>query len=350
MSKVALFTDAHFGAKKNSELVMNSQIRFVEECFVPYLKENEIDTVFMLGDLFDNRSSINVKVKNEVLRIFRDVLKNFKIHILVGNHDSYFTSTIDVNSIKFLDSLPNVTVVEKITLVEVYGKKVTLVPWIVDQTHFIHEFKKFSADVCFGHFNISGFNFNKYKVSEDGLPSKLFGNKCKKVFSGHFHTRSSQKHYGTEIIYVGSPYQITRHDIDEERGFLILDMETLEHEYVNNQASMKYIVVKYPEKVAKSRIEGNIVDVHIEYNEKYNESNVEKYVQKIESYNPAVPPNIIVTNSDSVNGEFALDGYNIGSMLDLIKDYIDSLEIKNKEEIYQILVDLYNESNGDGKL
>jgi DNA repair exonuclease SbcCD nuclease subunit len=204
MSKVAIFSDLHFGAKKNSELVLYSQIRFIEKCLVPYLKKHKITKLFFLGDMFDNRSSINIKIKNEVIKIFENYLKDFDIDLIVGNHDSYFNSSIDVNSVKFFNKFDNVNVIDKITKVDVYGKKVVLVPWIVDQGHFIHEFKKFSGDICMGHFNINGFNLNKYKTSEDGLPTKLFGKKCKKVYSGHFHTRSTQKHYGVEIIYVGS--------------------------------------------------------------------------------------------------------------------------------------------------
>ena len=61
-----------------------------------------------------------------------------------------------------------------------------------------------------------------------------FENKFKKIFSGHFHTRSKKDINGTDIIYVGSPYQLTRADFNEERGSLTLDLDTLEYTYINN--------------------------------------------------------------------------------------------------------------------
>ena len=344
--RVCLVSDLHFGVRKNSEVFLQSQTRFIVEQFVPYLKKNGIDTVFMLGDLFDNRSSTNTKVMNAVYDIFAEHLKDFTVYILVGNHDTYFNSTVEVNSLKFLSKFDNVHIIDKITPMEFDGQKIALVPWIVDNVKFVREFHKIKCDVCMGHFNIHGFHFNKYKKSDDGIQAKLFS-KCKKVFTGHFHIRNSQTLHGSEMIYVGSPYQLTRNDIDENRGFTILDFEDLSYEFIDNTKSLKYIRLKFPEKFSKNKIENNIIDVHVDYDDSYNETKVERYVKKIEEMGPALPPGIFVDNNAELSGDIDLENCNIGSLTDLMREYIDGLDIKNKEEIFQILIELYNEVRGD---
>jgi len=341
--KVCLISDIHFGVRKNSEIFLTSQVRFFEEQFIPYLKDHGIKEIFILGDLFDNRSSTNTKVLNSVIDIF-DNLSEFNIHIIIGNHDCYFNSTVEINSLKFLEKFKNVKLVEKITQVEIEGKKITMVPWIVDNLSFIREISQIEqTELCFGHFNISGFHFNKFKTSDDGVQGRVFS-KFKKVFTGHFHIRNSQNIQGSEIIYIGSPFQLTRNDIDENRGFVILDTNNLEYEHIDNISSLKYIRIKFPEEFTQSKIKNNIIDVYVDYDETYNENKVDKYVKKIEELGPAMTPNIFVENNSDLSSDIDLENYKFGSMLDLMREYIDSLDIGNKEEINQILIDLYNES------
>lgn len=342
--KIALLSDIHMGVRKNSEIFLSSQLRFIEEQFVPYLKDNGISDVFILGDLFDNRNSTNTKVMNAVYDLFDKHLIDFNVRMIVGNHDCYFNSTVEINSLKFLEKFKNVQLVEKITETTIDGKKIVMVPWVTDNLSFVREFLQIeNIDLCFGHFNISGFNFNKFKKSDDGIQGKIFAN-CKKVFTGHFHIRNSQNIQGSDIVYIGSPFQLTRNDIDENRGFVILDTDNLEYKHIDNTVSLKYIKLKYPEKFTLSKIKNNIIDVYVDYDETYSESKVDKYVKKIEEYSPISPPNIFVENNSDLNGNIDLKNYKFGSMLDLMREYIDGLDIGNKEEINQILIELYNDS------
>lgn len=342
--KICLIGDLHFGVRKNSEIFLDSQVRFIKDQFVPYLKENNIKDIFILGDLFDNRSSTNTKVMNSVYDIFDKHLIDFNIRMIIGNHDCYFNSTVEINSLKFLEKFKNVKLIEKIEEETIEDKKIVMVPWITDNISFIREFSQLSAcDICLGHFNIQGFHYNKFKKSEDGIQGGIFS-KCKKVFTGHFHIRNSQTILGSEIIYTGSPFQLTRNDIDEARGFVILDTSNLEYKHVDNEVSLKYIKLKYPEKFTIGKIKNNIIDVYVNYDESYNENKVDKYVKRIEECGPVATPNIFVESNSELNGEIDLENYKFGSMLDLMREYVNSLDIGNKEEIYKILIDIYNES------
>jgi len=340
---VCLCSDFHFGVKKNSEIYFRNQKNFIVNQFVPYLKENKIKRIFILGDVFDNRSSINTKIQNEVFNIFNDYFKDFEIFILVGNHDCYFNSTINVNSIKFLGKFENITIVEENMIIENNGKKILLTPWIVNFSDFIDYISDKEFDVSFGHYNVKGFHYNKYKTSEDGLDGSLFGNKCKKVFSGHFHIRSKQTFKDCEIIYIGSPYQITRNDRDEERGFVILNTDDLTYEHIDNTISMKFIKLQFPQKFTRQLINGNIIDVHVKYDKNYSEEKVDKYIKRIIEYQPAFEPVIAIETDDMLNAGLDLN-LNLRSIPDLIREYIDTIEMRNKDDVYQILIDLYDET------
>ncbi len=345
--EVALITDLHFGVRKNSEYFLRSHLRFLINQFIPYCKEHGIENIFMLGDTFDNRTSVNTKIFNAVLDLFQNHLRPFNVWVLVENHDSYLNSSIDINSIKFLKSLPNVKLIEKYTEVKLNGSKIGLSPWIVDYNEFYNDLDKSKPEILMGHFELAGFLFNKSRVSYTGIDSNLFANKAKKVFTGHFHTRSKKTVAGTEIVYIGSPYQLTRHDIGEERGFCILDTESLEYKYINNTESMRYIQLKFPQKFTKEMVKGNIVDVHIDYDDSYNDTKIQKYNAKIESFGSAGPPNVFIVNQEELDVDINLDDYKISSVSELMYEYVNAIEIKNKSDVYNIMLELYNESKGD---
>jgi len=343
---IALLSDTHYGIHKNSEVFLNSQIKFIKTQFVPYLKNNDIQNIFWLGDMWDNRSSINIKVQNVVYDLFKNELSKFNIYLIVGNHDCFYNSDISVNSLKMFSEFENVHLIEKITKVKIFDTDIVMVPWVIDQLEFAKEFRKNPCDLCFGHFNIQGFHYNKFKTSDDGFETKLFG-RCKKVFSGHFHIRNTQMIQGCEIVYIGSPYQLTRNDMDEERGFTILNLEDLSYKYINNEKSLKYIKLSYPDNFSQKTIEGNVIDVHVKYDDVYDENQIDKYIKKIEQFNPILPPNIFVNSDSQITGDIDLTNCNIGSMKDLMREYLKSLEIDNKEEIYELLIDLYNQTKND---
>jgi DNA repair exonuclease SbcCD nuclease subunit len=344
--KIALISDIHFGVRKNNQIFLQSQLKFFKDCFIPYLQKENIENIFFLGDLFDNRNFLHIQIKNEVFDLFENYLKNFNITLLVGNHDSFYTSTIKINSLKFLSKFENIKVIESIKTIELFNKNILLVPWITNYEELFENIKKYSFDVVLGHFEINGFKYNKNVINQNGLSKDIFSN-IKKVFSGHFHIRSNQKiSDNSEIIYIGSPFQMTRHDINEERGFTVLDLNTLNYKNINNDVSLKYKQLLYPESFSQKDIEGNIVDVHIKIENSYNEKDLNKYTQLIESYNPASSPNIFIDNDEILVSNLD-DNYQISSMVDLIKDYVDSLNIENKDNIYNKLINLYNEMKKD---
>lgn len=343
-NNAAIVTDSHFGIKKANDLFLESQLKFFKTQFEPSLKRNGIKEIFFLGDVFDNRVSMNIKIKNAVLDIFGNLLGSYKIYLIVGNHDSFYTNTIETNSLKFLDNLPNVTLLEKPRVIEVKGKRILMVPWITNQKDFEKELDNIRdrIDVCMGHFAINGFHLNKFKIEENGMEHDCFS-RFPMVFSGHLHSRGIQKYGDTEIIYVGSPYQLTRADSDEPRGYCILDMETLEYKFIDNTVSLEYVQLDYPAKFTRKMIEGNIIDLNVKFDKDFDDGKLQSYIKEMEELNPICPPVVVPINS-FIDGPTTSGGFEIKTASDLMREFINALDIDNKDEIYVTLEKLYEEA------
>ena len=98
--KIALITDQHFGSRGDNISINKYMVKFHEEVFFPYLEENNIDTIIHLGDIVDRRKFINFHTLNTLRTKFLNVLeqKSITMHILVGNHDTFYKNTNEINS------------------------------------------------------------------------------------------------------------------------------------------------------------------------------------------------------------------------------------------------------------
>ena len=95
--------------------------------------------------------------------------------------------------------------------------------------------KKSKAPVAMGHLELNGVVATRGHVMEHGMDLKPF-KKFKKVYSGHYHTRSNNGN----IYYLGNPYEMFWNDVNDTRGFTIFDTETLDHFHVNNPYRLFY--------------------------------------------------------------------------------------------------------------
>jgi DNA repair exonuclease SbcCD nuclease subunit len=344
--KVAIICDTHFGVKKSNNIFLKSQLRFFEELFFPYLREHDIKTIFHLGDWFDNRTSINLNVLNEVDNLIVEEFSDFETYILVGNHDSYFKSTIDIHSLKIFRHLPYIEVVDDIGKLQLNGRDILLVPWRVDNHKFTKKVsdKNFWCDLCLGHFEINSFSLNNNKVCDFGLSPDLFFNNYTITFSGHFHKRKLMERDGKKIQYIGNPYQLTRADINEPRGFCILDLDTLEYEFIDNDLSIKYKQYKFPDEFDAKDIQGNVVDIIVDISQGYNEKEFQEYVTEISSHNPAFSPEIKIENNVDMSVK---KDYKIQTVRELIHEYVydlDSLTDNDKKIVTDTLIGLYDKN------
>ena len=106
-NKVLFFSDLHLGVHQNSQ-TWHSICLTIAEWIKIVMQKNNLDTIFFAGDVFHDRHEIGVNTLHVATKFF-DILKDYYIHILPGNHDAFLSSTVEVNSVEILarDSSPS---------------------------------------------------------------------------------------------------------------------------------------------------------------------------------------------------------------------------------------------------
>jgi predicted phosphodiesterase len=235
--KIALLNDTHFGARNDSPAFLEHFMRFYNEQFFPYLEKNNIKTLIHLGDVTDRRKFINFKTAHAFRQKFMKRLWEMKVdtHIIIGNHDTYFKNTNEVNSVSELcttyDGVNEPWIYTNPKEVELGGCRMLFLPWICDDNYeeSIYAIDNSTSEICMGHLEIKGFEMQKGIVNEQGLERSQF-KRFEKVISGHFHKKSDDGH----IYYLGAQYEQTWSDYKDPKGFHIFDTETRELERISN--------------------------------------------------------------------------------------------------------------------
>jgi len=341
--KVAIITDQHFGARKNSKLFHDYFLKFYENVFFPTLKEEGITTVIDMGDTFDSRKGIDFSALSWAKNNYYDRLQamGVTVHTIVGNHTAYYKNTNEVNAVDLLlREYDNVTVYSEPTEVTLDKLKVLFIPWINQENYetTLTSIKTTSSICAMGHLELQGFRVNKSIVMEHGMESKLF-EKFSHVFSGHYHTRSDNG----RIFYLGNPYELFWNDLNDKRGFHIFDTETLEHTPINNPYRMFYSI--YYEDTNHQTFdtreyENKIVKVIVR--KKTDTKQFEKFIDKLYASNVSdlkVVENFVIEESE----EF--EAFESEDTLSILNRYIQEAEINlDKSVVQRMMQEIYQEA------
>jgi DNA repair exonuclease SbcCD nuclease subunit len=233
--KIALLCDTHIGAKSDSRIFLEHQARFFSEMFFPTLEEHGVNVVLHLGDIFDRRKYINFYTLKRSKEFFFEELRtrNITMHAILGNHDTFHTTSNEINSVMLLlNEYDNIHVYGKEPVeLEFSSTKIMMCPWLVKDTiaESMKKIKKSKAHILMGHFDIKGFEMMRGVVSDHGFDYKDFKH-FEDVFSGHYHHPSQHNN----IRYLGAQYEMTWSDYGSKRGFYLLDTETRELTFIEN--------------------------------------------------------------------------------------------------------------------
>jgi DNA repair exonuclease SbcCD nuclease subunit len=220
--------------------------------------------------------------------------------------------------------------------------KVLFVPWICndneDETRELIE--KTRTKVAFGHLQIEGMEQHKGSFAIEGHSMSMF-KAFQKVFSGHFHHRSTTGN----VTYLGNPYEITWSDYNDKRGFHIYDTETMETEFIENPYSMFHKIYYNDEKNDYgdfSRYEDTYVKIIIE-----NKNNNYMFETLMDKLIAAGTSNISVVDNlfDIEDLGDDIDGIeDVEDTMSVIKNCVDGLQIENKNDLNKLMQDLYGEA------
>lgn len=236
--KIAILGDMHIGIRNDSEIFYEYQKKFFMAVFFPYLHENKIKNVIQVGDFFDRRQYISFKTLHYLMSYFPEQLKkhNISFNILLGNHDTSLKSSNHINSPSLLlKHYENINIIEDFSDLSITDNKekytVGIIPWINNNNinEAINYIENTKASYVFGHLELAGFEMHKGQLCESGMNMDLFG-KFNKVITGHFHTKSSRGN----ILYTGTPYELSWSDHNDKKGFHVLDTDTHEIEFIEN--------------------------------------------------------------------------------------------------------------------
>lgn len=344
--KVAIITDQHFGARNDSVAFLDFYEKFYTNTFFPTLDEHGIKTVLVLGDTFDRRKYINFYALDRAKKMFFDPLleRGIRVHMLAGNHDTYFKNTNEVNSPDLLlQEYSNIDVIDSPETIVIDGVSICMMPWICPENYqqSLDEMKTTKAEICMGHFEIAGFAMYRGMESHEGLAKETF-DKFDLVFSGHYHHKSSNGN----IHYLGNPYELTWQDYNDPRGFHLFDLSTREIEFVRNPYTM-FTRVEYNDKETEP-VDLDSLDLQHKYvrlviANKTDYYKFDKFIAKLYSKG-CHEIKIIEDMSEFQDGELG-EEINLEDTLSVLSNYIDSIETDvDKEQVKTFMRTLYTEA------
>jgi DNA repair exonuclease SbcCD nuclease subunit len=351
-----IVSDTHFGCRSNSKEWIEIIENYFYNFFIPLVEKEyrEGDILFHLGDVFDNRQSINLLVQHSCLNVFEKLSEIFpEIHVIVGNHDLYRKKSNEVTSVDLLKHIPNVTVYKEPKELILSNKKVLLMPWRRDAEHEKETLKEFpNSEYVFCHSEVSGLQLSKNPKNKHhgGNDVKNYKN-YKQVYSGHIHYRQRKNNF----CLVGNPYQMTRSDTGNKKGVYLIDFENEKEQFFENNYSPEFLKININhiqeltiEKL-KKRIKNNFVDLYIssEIASKYDLASLMKlldgYARRIEPqiYESESEIDLLIeTESESYKG---MDILNLSKKFLELKDYQEDLNNK----ILNTLKELYEEAKNN---
>ncbi len=340
--KIALITDQHLDGRKGNIHFWNFFQKFYDDVFFPTLEKEGIDTIIDLGDTFDNRKSMDYNTFNRITDNYFSRLEDYNVHMILGNHCTYYKNTNRINSPELLlDSYDNITIYSEPTELELGGRTFLMMPWINQENREqAVELIQKGGDIMVSHIEIEGFEVMEGMRFEGGFSRKDFTN-FKRVWSGHFHHRSKKGN----IQYLGNPYQMFWNDYKAVRGFHIFDTETDKLRFVENPYEI-FAKVYYDDtqsdynKFDISDYANKFVKVIVE--EKRDYQMFESLVDRL--YNVgAHDVKIVETLVDTSEVEDV--EFNVKDTLTLLTEYIDEIELKvDKTELKKLMQSLYIES------
>ena len=341
--KIALITDTHAGVRGDSDTFAQYQYKFWYDVFIPYLESNNINDIIHLGDITDRRKWINYKTLNSFRTLMHNLTDRFDLKVIIGNHDTFYKNTSEINAMECLFSgaarFQWYSDPEEIWYPGV-EHPLLFVPWINESNYDLtmEKIKNTSAKICLGHLNLQGFEMARGHVNKEGMDRKVFS-KFDMTFSGHFHKRS----HLDNIWYLGSPFEQTWIDWNEERGFHVLDTDTMELEFIPNPHKMFHKidyngtspsldVSKYENKAIKVVI--SQIDDQYEYT---------KFIQELESVNPWHMQ--IIDNSDVYDtSDVVVEHIESKSTIEVLNEYVDQTNYDNKDEVKTLMRDIFNDA------
>jgi DNA repair exonuclease SbcCD nuclease subunit len=270
VKRIWFISDTHLGIRNNSNEWIDIISDYFTEWFFPLVRKHYQpgDVIVHLGDWYDSRQSVNLRVLNLGVHVAESLADLFPdgVHILVGNHDIWGKSSNEINSLKSLKWIPGIRVYEEPASVSFGKKSFFFMPWRKD-----HEAERECLDLAAEHdylcchTDIRGLKFNRSVSIESGIGVQDLA-KFQRIYSGHIHYAQESG----RIKILGSPYALTRSDSDNVKGITLLDLQSGRETFFENTFSPRFQKISFDEILNMSieecerAFDNNFLDVWID--------------------------------------------------------------------------------------
>ncbi|KAL6407231.1 hypothetical protein AUP68_10060 [Ilyonectria robusta] len=284
-----LLSDLHF---KHHDL---DRVRQTAQWIVAEAERNQVARAVICGGLLTSRTMQPAHVLSACYR-FIGLLSDAvpRVHIVLGNHDlayrrDYQTTALDALNINRLT--PYISLHSNVAHHKWDRRRVLLLPFREEQNELTEAVAALGPDkaiqtVAFAHLAINKAITQRYVV-EAGVDNPRGANSITyrgmigpdrfaslaRTFTGHFHSHQTiaQEQSGRSevdlrgsVTYLGSPLQLSWADLyDEQRGVVLFDPETLEHEMLINPHAVGYTTADLRQVLDGQIDESAVTDKHV---------------------------------------------------------------------------------------
>jgi DNA repair exonuclease SbcCD nuclease subunit len=228
MSRVLIVSDLHFGIPQKL-----NDILWAVKTAREYAAKNNIEKVFVLGDVFHDRVQYNIEVMNAAYQFFDETRKMGQEWVAFpGNHDMPLRNSWHINALKPLDKV--LTVVNEIKLAKVYDQRFWIVPFIHYESIYMKVLRKIEeqyedGDVLLTHVGVNNATLNECFLIKNWSVVDFTDSKFDRVFTGHFHCHQN---VGKNVWYPGSPIPFRFDEGMVPHGFIDFNTVTKEVTFV----------------------------------------------------------------------------------------------------------------------
>ena len=332
--KHILIADTHCGIKKSNSVYLQAFDNLIDSV-CNYAQQNEISSIIHLGDFFDSRKSLSLKVIDQAMTSIEKMESVFdQIFLIVGNHDTYFRNEIKPTSLSLFEEHAKTTVITH----PFEFNNILMLPYLFDP----EALRGSSMDYCMGHFDIIGFEMNSAGcTSLQGKLKMSDFNNFKRVFSGHYHVNSTH----ANILYLGAPMQFTFNEINQSLGFYVFDDQSGKTNFVEFTEYPKHVIIKDDIDLSTVDIKGNNIKLIFT-----NDYGIERNSQIVNDIWLKEPNDVKVDyfniDMESLEG----DDVSVLSKIEILYDYFDHTDIPehiNREILDDLTNGVYKKTIGE---
>jgi DNA repair exonuclease SbcCD nuclease subunit len=340
--RIVLLGDTHLGASKSSDIMHDYFSKFYKFMF-SYMAQNDIKTIIQEGDLYDYRREVHFNTLHKTASYFFEPIKDNGIQLiaLCGNHDSLYTSTNRVNSLRLLLNHENMHVIDmEPETLSLEGVDIDFYPWINPENleKSLAFARNSTSPWAIGHFEFANFPLLPGSMAEHGMDHKIFS-KYDRVFSGHYHTGSVKDN----VIYTATPYELNWSDCNDSKGFWVLETDDMSYEFVKNPYTL-FIKVLYEDDLVFDFESIRSKYVKLIVVQKLDQKKFDAFVDSMNAHSPHSMSIIETSIVDSVTTAMA-SNIDVLSTQNMIENVIDSMVVNlDKPKLKSHVMSYYTEA------